>query len=62
MSIPDADAGVETSGNNSVTIECYGIYLAEMTGKSVKTPAFGNTPYLGCRVVASGYYYVALDF
>ena len=53
MSIPDTDTGVETSGNHPVAIKGDGIYLAEVTAESVKTSTFGNTPYLGCRIVTS---------
>ena len=35
MSVPDADACVETTGYDPMTVECYGVYLTEMPAKSV---------------------------
>lgn len=62
VSIPDTHARVKTSSYNSVTIKSDGIYLTEVSRKSMQTSAFGNAPDLGRCVVTPRYDYVTLDF
>ena len=61
MSVPDANACVETAGYNTMTVECYGIYLTEMPTQSVQTTPFRYAPNLGSCIVAPGDHNVAFD-
>ena len=61
MSVPDTDARVKTTSYDAMTVECYSIYLAEMSAKSMQTTSFRYAPDLGSCIVASRDYNVAFD-
>lgn len=62
MSVPDSDAGIETTGHHSLTVERNGINLTEVAGESMQASTFRNTPNFGGSVIASRNNNVSLDF
>jgi hypothetical protein len=60
--IPYPNTGIQTSRSYLLAIKSDSINLAEMTRQCAQALALGNTPYLRCRVIATTYNNIAVDF
>lgn len=59
--IPYPHAGIQTAGGNSLAVKGDGVDLAEVALQGAQALAGLDVPDFGGRVVASGYYEIAVD-
>lgn len=61
MGIPDANIGIQASGDDPLPVKGDGVDLTKMTLESLNTPSFRDAPDLGHGIITTRNDEVAMD-